>query len=40
MAGLMPAAVYTGAATIVVEDVPVPEVGSAQVLVEVSHCGI
>ena len=36
----MPAAVYTGNATIVVEDVPVPDVGPAQVLVEVSHCGI
>ncbi len=36
----MPAAVYTGNATIVVEDVPVPNVGPAQVLVEVSHCGI
>jgi (R,R)-butanediol dehydrogenase / meso-butanediol dehydrogenase / diacetyl reductase len=38
--GLMPAAVYTGGATIAVEDVPVPDVGSGQVLVEVSHCGI
>ena len=37
---VMPAAVYTGSATIVVEEVPVPDVDSGQVLVEVSHCGI
>jgi (R,R)-butanediol dehydrogenase/meso-butanediol dehydrogenase/diacetyl reductase len=36
----MPAAVYKGRHTISVERVPVPEVGSSQVLLRVSHCGI
>jgi (R,R)-butanediol dehydrogenase/meso-butanediol dehydrogenase/diacetyl reductase len=36
----MPAAVYQGEHTISVEQVPIPEVGSSQVLLRVSHCGI
>lgn len=36
----MPAAVYKGNHTIVVEEVPVPDVDRHQVLLEVSHCGI
>ena len=36
----MPAAVYKGNHTIVVEEIPVPEVGANQVLLEISHCGI
>jgi len=36
----MPAAVYRGEHTIAVEDIPVPAVGPAQVLLEISHCGI
>jgi 2-desacetyl-2-hydroxyethyl bacteriochlorophyllide A dehydrogenase len=36
----MPAAVYKGRRTVQVEEVPVPNVGPGQVLMEVSHCGI
>ena len=36
----MPAAVYKGRRTVVVEDVPLPRIGADQVLLEVSHCGI
>jgi (R,R)-butanediol dehydrogenase/meso-butanediol dehydrogenase/diacetyl reductase len=36
----MPAAVYDGGGVITVRDVPVPELGPDEVLVEVSHCGI
>jgi L-iditol 2-dehydrogenase len=36
----MPAAVYKGQRTVVVEQVPVPELRADQVLIEVSHCGI
>ncbi|HEV8063845.1 MAG TPA: alcohol dehydrogenase catalytic domain-containing protein [Acidimicrobiales bacterium] len=36
----MPAAVYKGNRTIVVEEIPVPQLGASQVLLEVSHCGI
>lgn len=36
----MPAAVFRGKGRIEVEDVPVPEVGPNEVLVEVSHCGV
>ncbi|HZP30075.1 MAG TPA: alcohol dehydrogenase catalytic domain-containing protein [Acidimicrobiia bacterium] len=36
----MPAAVYTGDGRIEVRDLPVPEPGPRDVLVEVSHCGI
>ena len=39
-AAMMPAAVYKGDHTIAVEEIPVPEVGPQQVLLEVSHCGI
>jgi 2-desacetyl-2-hydroxyethyl bacteriochlorophyllide A dehydrogenase len=38
--GSMPAAVYKGGHSIVVEQVPVPGVGPEQVLLEVSHCGV
>ena len=37
---LMTAAVYVGDGRIVVEQVPVPEPGADEVLVEVSECGI
>jgi (R,R)-butanediol dehydrogenase/meso-butanediol dehydrogenase/diacetyl reductase len=40
MAATMRAAVYRGNSTISVEDVPVPEVGAGEVLLEVSHCGV
>jgi (R,R)-butanediol dehydrogenase/meso-butanediol dehydrogenase/diacetyl reductase len=36
----MPAAVYQGVMACTVEDVPVPQLGPDDVLVEVSHCGI
>jgi len=36
----MPAAVYKGNHTISVEEIPVPEVGPSQVLLQISHCGI
>jgi 2-desacetyl-2-hydroxyethyl bacteriochlorophyllide A dehydrogenase len=36
----MPAAVYVGDGTIDVQQLPVPELGPRDVLVEVSHCGI
>ena len=36
----MPAAVYRGEHTVAVEHVPVPAVGPAQVLLEISHCGV
>lgn len=36
----MRAAVYRGEHTVVIEEVPVPPVGPAQVLLEISHCGI
>src|SRR4051812_3184632 len=36
----MPAAVLRGRGRLEVEDVPVPEVGAGEVLVEVSHCGV
>src|SRR5487761_1603212 len=40
LARTMPAAVYKGSRTVVVEEVSVPELSPSQVLVEVSHCGI
>jgi (R,R)-butanediol dehydrogenase/meso-butanediol dehydrogenase/diacetyl reductase len=40
LAPTMPAAVYRGDHTVVVEDVPVPDVTASQVLLEISHCGI
>src|SRR5260221_13221337 len=36
----MAAAVYTGDGAIEVQHLPVPELGSADALIEVSHCGI
>jgi (R,R)-butanediol dehydrogenase/meso-butanediol dehydrogenase/diacetyl reductase len=36
----MSAAVYLGEHTVVVEEIPVPEVGPTEVLLEISHCGI
>ena len=36
----MRAAVYKGKQTIVVEDYPTPEIGPADVLLEISHCGV
>jgi (R,R)-butanediol dehydrogenase / meso-butanediol dehydrogenase / diacetyl reductase len=36
----MPAAVYKGEHTINVEDVPIPQLGPSEVMLEVSHCGI
>jgi (R,R)-butanediol dehydrogenase/meso-butanediol dehydrogenase/diacetyl reductase len=36
----MPAAVYKGARTISVEDVPIPQLGPSEVMLQVSHCGI
>ena len=36
----MPAAVYKGNRTIAVEEIPVPELGASQVMLEISHCGI
>src|SRR5205823_151588 len=36
----MPAAVYRGEHTISVVDVPMPQMGPSQVLLQVSHCGI
>src|ERR1039458_7904064 len=36
----MPAAVYKGNHTIAVEEIPVPDVGPSQVLLQISHCGI
>ena len=36
----MPVAVYRGTNTISLETRPVPEPGSGEVLVEVSHCGV
>lgn len=36
----MPAAVYVGDGDMAVRDVPVPELGPGEALVEVSHCGI
>jgi (R,R)-butanediol dehydrogenase/meso-butanediol dehydrogenase/diacetyl reductase len=36
----MPAAVYKGERTISVEDVPIPQLGGSEVMLEVSHCGI
>jgi threonine dehydrogenase-like Zn-dependent dehydrogenase len=36
----MSAAVYKGDHTVTVEQVPIPKVGSSQVLLRVSHCGI
>jgi threonine dehydrogenase-like Zn-dependent dehydrogenase len=36
----MPAAVLKGQGELAVEDVPVPSLGAADVLVEVSHCGV
>ncbi len=36
----MPAAVYRGERTISVEDVPIPQLGSSEVMLQVSHCGI
>ena len=38
--GSMLAAIYKGQSSISVEEVPVPEVGAHQVLLQVSHCGI
>jgi len=39
-AGLMPAAVYVGDGRVAVEEVPCPEPGPAEVLVEIAECGI
>ena len=36
----MRAAVYKGRQTIVVEDYPTPDIGPADVLLEISHCGV
>lgn len=36
----MPAAVYRGKDDIAVEEVPIPDVGPHDVLIEVSHCGV
>jgi 2-desacetyl-2-hydroxyethyl bacteriochlorophyllide A dehydrogenase len=36
----MPAAVYVGGGRIEIQELPVPEVGNDQVLVEVSQCGV
>ncbi len=36
----MRAAVYKGKRTIAVEDYPTPEIGPADVLLEISHCGV
>src|SRR5437764_10726482 len=36
----MPAAVYRGEHTISVVDVPMPQMGPSQVLLQVSHCGV
>lgn len=36
----MPAAVYVGDGALAVREVPVPEPGAGEVLVEISHCGI
>jgi len=36
----MPAAVFMGLRAVEVKDVPLPELGADEVLVEVSHCGI
>lgn len=36
----MPAAVYKGDRTITVEQIPVPEPGPGEILIEVRHCGI
>ncbi|HEX5095831.1 MAG TPA: hypothetical protein VFX21_07460, partial [Acidimicrobiia bacterium] len=36
----MPAAVYTGKGAVELQDVPVPQPGDGDVLIEVSHCGI
>ena len=38
--GTMPAAVYQGERHLTVEELPVPEPGPGEVVVEVSHCGI
>jgi (R,R)-butanediol dehydrogenase/meso-butanediol dehydrogenase/diacetyl reductase len=40
MTGTMPAAVYQGHATVTVEQLPIPEPGDGEVVLEVSHCGI
>src|SRR5437868_13814020 len=39
-AELMRAAVYVGEGALEVQDLPVPELGPRDALVEVSHCGI
>jgi len=36
----MPVVVYRGKDDLVVEEIPVPEVGERDVLIEVSHCGV
>ena len=36
----MPAAVYKGSHTVAVETVDVPQIGPADVLLEISHCGV
>jgi threonine dehydrogenase-like Zn-dependent dehydrogenase len=36
----MTAAVYVGDGAIEVQDLPVPELGARDALIEVSHCGI
>jgi threonine dehydrogenase-like Zn-dependent dehydrogenase len=36
----MPAAMYVGERTVIVKEIPVPDVGPHQVRLEVSHCGI
>ncbi len=39
-AGTMAAAVYRGAQTVAVEQIPVPEIGSGEILIRVEACGI
>ncbi len=39
-AGKMAAAVYRGAQTVAVEQIPVPEIGSGEILIRVEACGI
>src|SRR3954466_5964186 len=36
----MPAVIFKGKGDLAVEDIPVPDAGAGEVLVEVSHCGV
>jgi (R,R)-butanediol dehydrogenase/meso-butanediol dehydrogenase/diacetyl reductase len=40
MTGTMPAAVYQGQRTVTLEQLPIPEPGPGEVVLEISHCGI